>query len=64
MVPQDGIELSRYRARRSMKELGFVSCQLPKYAYKKASQLHNGGLPPNKAEAKCDLVSNIVAKFT
>jgi len=25
---------------------------------------HNGGLPPNKAEAKYDLVSNTVAIFT
>jgi len=36
MVSQDGMSLSRYRARR----LGLVSCQFPKHAYKKALQLH------------------------
>jgi len=36
IVPQDGVDLSRYRARRLMKDLGLVSCQLPKHAYKKA----------------------------
>ena len=40
MVSQDGIDLSRYRARRLMKDLGLVSCQLPKHAYKKAAQPH------------------------
>jgi putative transposase len=40
MVSQDGINLSRYRARRLMKDLGLVSCQLPKHAYKKALQPH------------------------
>jgi len=40
MVSQDGIQLSRYRARRIMKELGLVSCQLPTHAYKKALQPH------------------------
>jgi putative transposase len=40
MVSQDGADLSRYRARRIMKELGLVSCQLPKHAYKKALQPH------------------------
>jgi len=40
MVSQDGIQLSRSWARRIMKELGLVSCQLPKHAYKKALQPH------------------------
>ena len=40
MVSQDGMTLSRYRARRIMKDLGLVSCQLPKHAYKKALQSH------------------------
>lgn len=40
MVSQDGVNLSRYRARRLMKDLGLVSCQLPKHAYKKALQSH------------------------
>ena len=40
MVSQDGIDLSRYRARRLMKDLGLVSCQLPKHAYKKVLQPH------------------------
>ncbi|MFQ3324238.1 MAG: putative transposase [Pseudomonadales bacterium] len=38
MVSQDVINLSRYRASRLMKDLGLVSCQLPKHAYKKALQ--------------------------
>ena len=40
MVSQHGTNLSRYRARRIMKDLGLVSCQLPKHAYKKALQPH------------------------
>ena len=40
MVSQDGVNLSRYLARRLMKDLGLVSCQLPKHAYKKALQSH------------------------
>ena len=40
MVSQDGIDLSRYRGRRIMKELGLVSCQLPKHPYKKVLQPH------------------------
>jgi len=40
MVSQDGMSLSRYRARRIKKDLGLVSCQLPKHAYKKAHQPH------------------------
>ena len=40
MVSQHGTDLSRYRARRIMKDLGLVSCQLPKHAYKKALQPH------------------------
>ena len=40
MVSQEGVGLSRYRAGRIMKELGLVSCQLPRHAYKKASQPH------------------------
>jgi len=35
-----GLPLSRYRARRLMKELRLVSCQLPKHKYKKATQEH------------------------
>ena len=40
MVSQHGTDLSRYRARRIMKDLGLVSCQLPKHAYRKALQPH------------------------
>jgi putative transposase len=40
MVSQDGINLSQYRARRLMKDLGLVSGQLLKHAYKKALQPH------------------------
>ena len=40
MVSQEGAGLSRYRAGRIMKALGLVSCQLPRHAYKKASQPH------------------------
>ena len=40
MVSQHGTDLSRYRARRIMKDRGLVSCQLPKHAYKKALQSH------------------------
>jgi len=32
MVFQDGIDLSKYRARCIIKELGLVSCQFPKHA--------------------------------
>jgi putative transposase len=34
------VSLSRYRATRLMKKLELVSCQIPKNAYKKASQEH------------------------
>jgi putative transposase len=40
MMSQDGVTLSRYRARYVMKDLCLVSCQLPKHAYKKALQPH------------------------
>jgi putative transposase len=35
VVSQYGIDLSRYPGKRIMKELGLVSCQLPKHPYKK-----------------------------
>ena len=35
-----GLELSRYRARRIMKQCQLESCQQPKHAYKKAKQEH------------------------
>jgi hypothetical protein len=38
MVSQDGTDLSPSRARRLIKELGLVTCQLPKHAYKKVLQ--------------------------
>jgi len=34
------VSLSRYRVTRLMKQLGLVSCQLPKHSYKKAHQEH------------------------
>ena len=34
------VPLTRYRARKLMKQLGLVSCQLPKHSYKKAHQEH------------------------
>ncbi len=40
IVTKNGIDLSRYRAARFMKDLGLVSCQLPQHAYKKASKEH------------------------
>ncbi len=40
MVSQHGTDLSRYRARRIIKDPGLVSCQLPKHAYRKALQPH------------------------
>lgn len=40
IVINQGINLSRYRATNIMKELGLVSCQLPKHKYRKASQEH------------------------
>jgi len=46
MVSRDDVDLSRYRAMRLMKELGLVSFQLPKHAYKKALQPH--ATIPNK----------------
>ncbi|MFT5604038.1 MAG: putative transposase [Paracoccaceae bacterium] len=36
IVTDRGIQLSRYRATRLMKELELVSCQLPSYRYRKA----------------------------
>lgn len=40
LVTNQGVNLSRYRATKIMKELGLVSCQLPKHKYRKASQEH------------------------
>ncbi|WP_227538401.1 IS3 family transposase [Klebsiella quasipneumoniae] len=40
IVTSRGQSLSRYRASKLMKELGLVSCQPPKHAYKKAHQEH------------------------
>jgi len=40
MVTQAGTPLSRYRASRRMKQLGLVSTQPPRHAYKKAVQPH------------------------
>jgi len=40
IVTVKGIPLSRYRAANLMKKHGLVSCQLPKHAYKKATQEH------------------------
>ncbi len=40
MVTQQGVSLSRYRATKLMKELGLVSCQMPKHKYRKATQEH------------------------
>jgi putative transposase len=40
MVSQHNADLSWYRARRIMKDLGLVSCQLPKHVYKKVLQPH------------------------
>ena len=55
MVSQDGIDLSRYRARRLMKDLGLVSCQLPKHAYKKAAQPH--AVIPNTLNRQFDVIA-------
>lgn len=35
-----GVSLTRYRAGNLMKDLGLVSCQLPKHKYQKATQEH------------------------
>ena len=40
LVSNEGIELSRYRAGRLMKQLSLVSCQQPKHAYKKGGSEH------------------------
>jgi putative transposase len=40
IVTDRGIQLSRYRATRLMKELALVSCQLPSHRYRKANQEH------------------------
>lgn len=40
IVTARGIPLSRYQASKLMKELKFVSCQLPKHTYHKAQQEH------------------------
>ena len=40
MVTQAGIQLSCYRASRRMKQLGLMSSQPPRHAYKKADQPH------------------------
>ncbi|POP51826.1 IS3 family transposase, partial [Zhongshania marina] len=48
IVTDRGIQLSRYRATRLMKELELVSCQLPSHRYKKANQEHIA--VPNKLD--------------
>jgi len=40
VVSHDGTDLTRYRAKRLLKELELVSFQLPKQAYKKVLQPH------------------------
>jgi putative transposase len=40
MATNNGYPLSRYRAGSIMKKLDLVSCQLPKHAYKRATQEH------------------------
>ena len=40
IVSNNGIELTRCRASRLMKQLGLVSCQLRKHAYKKSAHEH------------------------
>jgi putative transposase len=40
IATERGSALSRYRARRLMKQCDLVSCQQPKHAYKKAKQAH------------------------
>ena len=40
MVSAKGVPLSRWRASNIMKELNIVSCQQPKYRYKKATKEH------------------------
>tara|TARA_Y100000034_G_C6856521_1_gene389295 strand:+ start:640 stop:1479 length:840 start_codon:yes stop_codon:yes gene_type:complete len=49
-----GTELSRYRASGLMKRLELVSCQLPKHAYKKATQEHVS--IPNLLDRQFDVV--------
>lgn len=41
MVTNDGVQLSRYRAKGFMKQLGLISTQLPTHRYRKASQPHS-----------------------
>lgn len=40
IVTNQGVNLSRYRATKLMRTLGLVSCQVPRYRYRKASQEH------------------------
>jgi putative transposase len=40
MATNNGYPLSRYRAGNNMKKLDLANCQLPKHAYKKATQEH------------------------
>ena len=40
IASNNGTQLTRYRASRLMKQLGLVSCQLRKHAYKKSNQMH------------------------
>jgi putative transposase len=40
IVTARGVVLSRYRASRLMKQCQIVSCQLPRYAYKRFTQVH------------------------
>jgi len=48
MVTARGTSLSRYRARKLMKQLELVSCQLPRHNYKKVDQEHV--VIPNKLD--------------
>ncbi|MEX1671003.1 IS3 family transposase [Zhongshania guokunii] len=48
IVTDRGIQLSRYRATRLMKELELVSCQLPSHRYRRANQEHIA--VPNKLD--------------
>ena len=53
IVTQRGFQLSRYRAKRFMKDLKLVSCQLPQHAHKKGSKEHVA--IPNLLERQFDM---------
>lgn len=40
MVSQQGVSLSYYRTSKLMKEVGIVSCQVPKHKYRKGTLEH------------------------